>query len=54
MLLLPDQFDYIGPVDLTEYNVRRTVIMGDQDTAIRVKVTRPPVRQLVEHSRSEI
>ena len=45
MLLLPDRFDYIGPEDLTEYNVRRTVIMGDQDTPIRVKVTQPPATQ---------
>ena len=40
-MLLPDRFDYIGPEDLTEYNVRRTVIMGDQDTPIGVKVTQP-------------
>ena len=36
--MLPDQFDYIGPEDLTEYNVRRTEIKGDPETAIRVKV----------------
>ena len=38
MLLLPDNFDYIGPQDLTEYNVRRTEITRHLDTAIRVKV----------------
>ena len=41
MLLLPDKFDYIGPQDLTEYNVRRTEITRDPAGAIRVKVTRP-------------
>ena len=41
MLLLPDKFDYIGPQDLTEYNVRRTEITRDQAGAIRVKVTPP-------------
>ena len=39
--MLPDKFDYIGPQDLTEYNVRRTEITRDPAGAIRVKVRRP-------------
>ena len=38
-MLLPDKFDYIGPQDLTEYNVRRTEIRGDKAAAVRVEVT---------------
>ena len=35
---LPDMFEYEGPVDLTEYYVRRTGIDRDIESVFRVEV----------------
>ena len=52
-MLVADQFEYIGPEDLTEYNVRRTEIRADQDqdqdTAIRVQVTTAASQTVAGH-----
>ena len=36
--LVPDEFEYDGPLDLTEYNVKKTEIRIENDTMLRVEV----------------
>ena len=38
MSLVPDMFEYEGPLDLTEYYVRNTEIRAETGDLIRVKV----------------
>ena len=38
MSLVPDVFDYLGPLDLTEYYVRKTELRAETDDSVRVKV----------------
>ena len=36
---MPDMFEYEGPLDLTEYNVRETELRAETGDLIRVKVS---------------
>ena len=38
MSLVPDMFEYEGPLDLTEYYVRNTEIRAETGDLVRVKV----------------
>ena len=38
MSLVPDMFEYEGPLDLTEYHVRNTELRAETGRLIRVKV----------------
>ena len=38
MSLVPDMFDYEGPLDLTEYYVRNTELRAETGDLIRVEV----------------
>ena len=37
--LLPDEFEYDGPLDLTEFNVKKTQIRSENETVLRVEVS---------------
>ena len=39
MSLVPDMFEYEGPLDLTEYFVRRTELRTESGNLVRVKVS---------------
>ena len=38
MSLVPDMFEYDGPLDLTEYYIRKTELRAEPDDLIRVEV----------------
>ena len=38
MSLVPDMFEYEGPLDLTEYYVKKTKLIAEAGGLIRVKV----------------
>ena len=38
MSLLPDMFQYYGPLDLTEYSVRNTELRSEAGDLLRVEV----------------
>ena len=38
MSLVPDMFEYEGPLDLTEYYVRKTELRAETDGLMRVEV----------------
>ena len=38
--LVPDVFEYDGPLDLTEYNVKKTQMRIENETVLRVEVGR--------------
>ena len=35
--MLPDDFEYDGPLDLTEFNVKKTQIRTENETVFRVE-----------------
>ena len=40
MSLVPDVFDYLGPLDLTEYYVRKTELRAESGDLVRVEVSK--------------